>query len=166
MLNRIIPANIYLFKVNNKNTRKRFICSKLIIKTAKWRQWRRSGVFIANFERISHLFLMFICWVWAEYLLGLHCHIFFPFSRWNPIILTHQRSIFSSYIETSQLICFANQLCGFYLRGTLVMVEWRFPAPLRNFLVNMNKSAIPADLFTFIKEILNGKLQFLCSWRN
>ena len=29
-----IPANIYLFKVNNKNTRKRCeICSKLTIKT-------------------------------------------------------------------------------------------------------------------------------------
>ena len=31
-----LPANIYLFKVNNRNTRKRCkICSKLIIKTSK-----------------------------------------------------------------------------------------------------------------------------------
>ena len=34
------PANIYLFKVNNR---------------------RRSGIFIDNFEHISHLFLVFYC---------------------------------------------------------------------------------------------------------
>ena len=33
------PANIYLFKVNNRNNRKRCnICSKLTIKTAERRQ--------------------------------------------------------------------------------------------------------------------------------
>ena len=33
-----IPADVYLFKVNNRNTRKRCeICSKLRIKTPKWR---------------------------------------------------------------------------------------------------------------------------------
>ena len=31
------------------------ICSKLTIKTPKRRQWRRFGVFIFNFEHISHL---------------------------------------------------------------------------------------------------------------
>ena len=52
------PANIYLFKVNNRNTRKRCeIFSKLTIKTPERRRWRRSGVFIINFENISHLFL-------------------------------------------------------------------------------------------------------------
>ena len=35
------PANIYWFKVNNKNIRKRCtICSKLTIKTPERRQWR------------------------------------------------------------------------------------------------------------------------------
>ena len=49
-------ANIYLFKRNNRNTRKKCeICSKLTIKTSKRRQWRRSGVFIVNFDHISHL---------------------------------------------------------------------------------------------------------------
>ena len=48
-------ANIY-------NTRKRHeICSKLTIKTPKQRQWRRSGVFIANFEHILHFFQCFYC---------------------------------------------------------------------------------------------------------
>ena len=53
-----IAANIYYFKVNNKNPRKRCeICSKLIIKTP---ERRRSGDFIVNFEHISHLFLAFL----------------------------------------------------------------------------------------------------------
>ena len=55
------PAGIYLFKVNNRNTRTRCeICSKLTIKTPERRQWRRSGIFIGNFEHISHLVLVFI----------------------------------------------------------------------------------------------------------
>ena len=51
------PGNIYLFKVNNRNPRKRCeICSKLTIKTAERHQWRRFGVFIVDFEHISQLF--------------------------------------------------------------------------------------------------------------
>ena len=51
-----IAANIYLFKVKNKNPRKRCeIWSKLPIKTPE-RHWRRSAVFIVYFETISHLF--------------------------------------------------------------------------------------------------------------
>ena len=43
------PANMYLLKVNNRNTRKRCeICSKLTINTQGRRQWRRSAVFIVN----------------------------------------------------------------------------------------------------------------------
>ena len=55
------PANISLFKVKKRNTRKRCeICLMLTIKAPKRRQWLRSGVFIANFERILHFFLVFI----------------------------------------------------------------------------------------------------------
>ena len=47
------PAGNYMFKVGNRNTRTRCeICSKLTIKTP---ERRRSGVFIVNFEHISHL---------------------------------------------------------------------------------------------------------------
>ena len=54
-------ANIYLFKLNNRNTKIRCeIYSKLTIKTPERRHWHRSGVFIANFEHISHLFLEFL----------------------------------------------------------------------------------------------------------
>ena len=56
-----ILANIYLFKVNNKNHRKSCeISSKLTTKTPERRHWRRSVVFIVNFEHNSHLFLVFL----------------------------------------------------------------------------------------------------------
>ena len=63
--NESIPGNIYLFKVKNRNTRKRReICSKLklTIKTGERRQWRRSDFFIVNFNfaHVSHLFLLFL----------------------------------------------------------------------------------------------------------
>ena len=55
-LSRNCPGNIYLFKVENRNTRKRCeICSKLI-KTPERRQWRCSSIFIVKFEQISHPF--------------------------------------------------------------------------------------------------------------
>ena len=82
----LIPANIHLLKVNNRNTRKRYeICSKLKIKTRErrhflnplknqrfsdvfwgYRNWSCHGVFI-NFEHILHLFLDFIYyWLWPS----------------------------------------------------------------------------------------------------
>ena len=49
----------YLFKVNNGNTRTMCeIYSKLTKKTPKRRQWRRSGIFVVNFEQISHIVLV------------------------------------------------------------------------------------------------------------
>ena len=64
-----------MFKANNRNTRTRCEnCTKLTIKTPKRRQWRRSGVFIVNFEHISHLPIMFLlltlsskCWLGMRY---------------------------------------------------------------------------------------------------
>ena len=54
-----VPAGIYLFKVNNRNTRTRCeLCSKLTIKISERHHWRRSVVFVVNFEHISHLFLV------------------------------------------------------------------------------------------------------------
>ena len=51
------PAGNYMFKVNNKNTRTRFeICSKLTKKTPELVFC--SGVFMVNFEHISHLILV------------------------------------------------------------------------------------------------------------
>ena len=55
------PASIYLLKVSNRNTTTRCeISSKLAIKTPERTLWRRSGVFIVNFEHISHLGLFLL----------------------------------------------------------------------------------------------------------
>ena len=55
------PTNIYLFKVNNRNTRKMCeIYSKLTIKTPERRRVRRSCVSVVNFEQILHIFLVFL----------------------------------------------------------------------------------------------------------
>ena len=64
------PAGICLLKMNNRNTRARCeICSKLIIKTLERRHRRRSGVFIVNFEHISHLVLVCLLLTLKKYLL-------------------------------------------------------------------------------------------------
>ena len=61
MQDRALPAGIYLLKVNNRNTRTRGeICTKLTIKSLERRQWCRSGIFLVNFEHISHLVLVFL----------------------------------------------------------------------------------------------------------
>ena len=55
----LIGTQPAMLKVNNRSTRSRCeICSKLTIKLPERR--RRSGVFIVNFEHISHLDLAFL----------------------------------------------------------------------------------------------------------
>ena len=39
---------------------------KLTVKTLERRHWRRSGVFIVNFEHISHLVLVFLLLTLSE----------------------------------------------------------------------------------------------------
>ena len=54
-------AGIYLLKVNNRNTRKKYeICSKLTTNTPERLHWNRSSVFIVNLEHTSHLILAFL----------------------------------------------------------------------------------------------------------
>ena len=50
-------VSIYLLKLNSRNTRTMCnVRSKLTMKVLVWLQWRRcSGVFIVNFEQISHI---------------------------------------------------------------------------------------------------------------
>ena len=55
------PIGIYMFKVNNRNTRTRCeIWSQLTIKTPEQCQCRRSGAFNVNLEHISHHVLAFL----------------------------------------------------------------------------------------------------------
>ena len=61
ILQNTIPAGISLLKVKNRSAKTRCeICLKLAIKVPERRQWCRSGVFIVNFEYISHLALVFL----------------------------------------------------------------------------------------------------------
>ena len=53
-----VPASSYQLKGNNRTRCE--ICSKFLIKTPERRQWRRSGVFILNFEHILHFVLVFL----------------------------------------------------------------------------------------------------------
>ena len=58
---RLSLADNYMLKFNNRNTRTRGeICSNLIMKIPERRQWHHSGIFIVNFEHISHLVLVFL----------------------------------------------------------------------------------------------------------
>ena len=51
------PANIYLLKVNYKNTKKKCeICSKLTIEIPELHHWCLSDVFIVNLQHVSHNF--------------------------------------------------------------------------------------------------------------
>ena len=60
------PANKYMFKVDNRNTRKRYeTCSTLTITTIERRHWRRYGVFIVNLEYIPHFFQVFLLLTWT-----------------------------------------------------------------------------------------------------
>ena len=53
------PAGLYLFKINNGNTRPMCeIRSKLTVTKPK-RRCYRSGVFILNFEQIPHIVMVF-----------------------------------------------------------------------------------------------------------
>ena len=52
---------MYMLKVNNRNTRTPCeVCLMLTIKIPERRQCRHSGIFIANFEHISYLVLVFL----------------------------------------------------------------------------------------------------------
>ena len=53
-------VTFYLFKVNNRNTKKCDRCSKVTIKTPEQHHGRRSGVFIVEFEYILRIFVVFL----------------------------------------------------------------------------------------------------------
>ena len=65
----IFPANSYLFKVNNRNTRKKCKgCSNLTIKTPERRHhWFHSSIFVVNFDHSLYTFFYcFYCWLWTS----------------------------------------------------------------------------------------------------
>ena len=91
MKSEICPVGIYMFKVNKRNTRTRCkICSKIAIKTPERRQWSLSGVFIVNFEHISHLDLVFLLLTLNMQIptgsLSHHINILYPYLVYFPCI--------------------------------------------------------------------------------
>ena len=65
-----------MFKINNRNTRKRCkIRLKLTIKTPERRRLRPSGLFIVNFGYISQLFLVFLLSTLSIYLFSVFMSI-------------------------------------------------------------------------------------------
>ena len=78
-------VDMYLFKVNNGNTRT--ICeigSKLTIKTTEQRHWRRSGVFIVDFEPVSHIVLVFPLLALTSKCQLCSNIVFFFYTYWRP----------------------------------------------------------------------------------
>ena len=86
------PVGIYMFKVNSGNTRTRCeIYSKITIKTPERRHWRRSGVFIVNFEHISYLVLVFLLLTLSRQMpTGLFINLFIPLIELKNIHEKHQ----------------------------------------------------------------------------
>ena len=61
------PTGIYLFKVNNRNTRTMCeICSWLTIKTPERRQWRVLVPLLLTLHRCHLLFWCFYNWLWRS----------------------------------------------------------------------------------------------------
>ena len=90
-------GGIYLLKVYNRNTRARCeICSELTIKLPERHQWHGSGVFIVNFEHISHAGLLFLL---------LTLNMWLPAGKYFP---NENRYEFISLI--SLLFCFISAL--------------------------------------------------------
>ena len=58
-----------MLTVNNRSNKKCYIYSKLTIRTPERRHWRRSGVFIVNFEHISQLSIVFLLLNFYRYFL-------------------------------------------------------------------------------------------------
>ena len=89
------PANIYVFKVNNGNTRKRCeISSQLTMKTPEQHQWHCSGFFIVNFKHISHRFLEFTLLTLHKYMLTCYSLRKRYFNLANIILNRSNNSVF------------------------------------------------------------------------
>ena len=61
-----------MFKVDDRSTRISCeVCSKLTIKAPEQTHWRCSGVFIVNFQHISHFVLVFLLFNFKHVIAGL-----------------------------------------------------------------------------------------------
>ena len=105
----------------------------LLVRSQKWNrennEWRRSRAFTFSFEQIQFIALVLpLLTLSKEMLSGLglsyhstlkslpNIHRFYLHGRsgFNPLTTN-----VSYHIETSQLICYVNQLTGFYMTGNI-----------------------------------------------
>ena len=104
------PAGIYLFKVNNKNSRT--ICeigSKLTRKTSERRYWRRSRIFFVNFEQILHIVLLiFNCCLWTS-----KCQLGVFFTFLHVLYKLYQITWHIIYLLNTSILYQTSQLCLF-----------------------------------------------------
>lgn len=104
-----VPVSIYLFKVNNRGTRKRCgICLNLTRKTPERCHGCRSDVFVLNIEHISHVFIEYISHVFA-------CLSMFLFAGFiiTPFLSSQAKRAFLEFREVSFIIM--TSLCIVYL---------------------------------------------------
>ena len=102
----LIATNIYLFEVNNRDSRQRSkICSKLTKKTPGRLQWRRSDVFIVNFKHISHVFLRFLLLTLNKQILAAIAAVYRcykRFSDYSEVSKIPPKTPWAIYLVTSQ----------------------------------------------------------------
>ena len=130
---RYIPTGTYLLKFNYRNTRTRYeICSKLTIKISKRRR-RRSGIFIVDFEHISHLVLMFLLLALMNFFLEgiqliirvFHEELWNIFSRSIKWPNKVNKIIFDSYVREIyfDMFCWLRKNAGglFHVQNTFLL---------------------------------------------
>ena len=89
---------------STRNSRKRCaICSKLTIETLERRHRRRSGVFIVNFEHVSHLFLcvFIVNFEHISHLFPRNSVVDFEQVNVSWVLIHYYRPIFPSYKNQS-----------------------------------------------------------------
>ena len=97
------------------------MCSKLMIKTPEWRHWRRSGVFVVNFEHISHLFLVFLLLTLKKWMLA-----------WNLVIF---QGILQNYLNILLEYLWKSTSWLGWLLSLLVLLSLKYVFSLRKSLV-------------------------------
>ena len=147
-----------MFVVNNRNARKKCeICSKLTIKTTERRQWRRPGVFIVNFEHISHFFLALLLLTLKKYMLaGIFSSVFLRQKyhtnlldyiycvKYKPLLLVF------IYVHVScLLLCLImkTERITTYIKLHKVTLSWT--------LINQFESSWSGALFGRLNEVIN-----------
>ena len=62
--------HLHVTNLTTNNRTKHELCSELTIKTPEQCHWRCCGVFIVNFQHISHLVLVFLLLTWSRLMLA------------------------------------------------------------------------------------------------